>query len=144
MILGLANDDWWEVQAQLLELASQLLVRVATGELSWENTEDVGAATAGTAGRSDAEVVDQLTQTVNRIFHENGSKNVLQVGLSSLVHCLQYHPSLLPMYVSVLTRQPPIFRQRLLEPTREGEARLVKNTYVLGSSARMYEEQCIA
>eukprot|EP00933_Yihiella_yeosuensis_P016990 TRINITY_DN14331_c0_g5_i1.p1 TRINITY_DN14331_c0_g5~~TRINITY_DN14331_c0_g5_i1.p1 ORF type:complete len:848 (+),score=176.39 TRINITY_DN14331_c0_g5_i1:57-2600(+) len=151
---ALAGDEWWEVQAQLLRLAAHLLSKLSATERQDANTygdDDEGSASAsskaGDFAPAEAEVaVDGLLSIISRLFVVSNSKNVLQVGLSSLVHLLPEYPTLLPMFVTVLLEQRPALRQRLLRPQEEGEAaeRIGRLTYVMGNSSRMYEEKCIS
>lgn len=126
----LVADSWWEVQAQLLLLTSQLLTFVASssGEGVHPDTRQA------------------LLTIVDRIFRSSGtSKIVLQVGLSSLVRNLKDFPQLIKPYLSVLFRQPTGLRQRLLqEHMKEGEPTSPRRlAYVMGTSSRLYEECCI-
>mmetsp|Transcript_28558 Transcript_28558/g.51719 ORF Transcript_28558/g.51719 Transcript_28558/m.51719 type:complete len:848 (-) Transcript_28558:59-2602(-) len=140
---ALAGDEWWEVQAQLLRLAAHLLGKLSVGERQDMPTgdDDDGSATSK-AEPSPAEAqsaIDQLLSIISRLFVVSNSKNVLQVGLSALVHLLPEYPTLLPMFVTVLLEQRPALRQRLLEPSDEGTDR-ARRTYVHGNFSRMYEE----
>ncbi|CAK0829164.1 unnamed protein product [Prorocentrum cordatum] len=138
----LASDEWWEVQAQLLLLCASLLNRIAVS--SRHGGPDAGE---GAEEPASAEEVDCLMAVVSRLFLASGSKNVLQVGLTALVHVLQDYPTLLPVYVSVLLEQPANLRQRLLrlpEDAEGGELGMTRLAYVAGSSSRMYDETCIS
>lgn len=128
----LVNDGWWEVQAQLLQLCAQLLLHLANGHGSAEESE----------------AANSLLTIVAGLFGALGtSKIVLQVGLCALVKTLQHYPILLQAYVSVLLGQPANLRQRLLQ----GGSKLDEGTvlpprrlaYVMGTSSRLYEECCI-
>jgi hypothetical protein len=135
---GLVQDSWWEVQAQLLLLTSQLLTYIATA-----NADDIKNADPETQGR-----IEELLLIVNRIFGVAGmSKIVLQVGLSSLVKCLRLYPTLLPAYINVLLKQPAQLRQRLLEGKAQADDGAPTSprrvAYVAGTSSRLYEECCI-
>jgi len=143
-IAALAADEWWEVQAQLLRLAAYLLGKLTVGERQDmpAGDDDDGSATSKAGEPSPAEAqsaIDQLLAIISRLFVVSNSKNVLQVGLSALVHLLPEYPTLLPMFVTVLLEQRPALRQRLLEPPEEGAER-ARRTYVHGNFSRMYEE----
>jgi hypothetical protein len=136
---SLVLDTWWEVQAQLLLLTSQLLNFIATAN---------GGDIANVADVEMKSRIEELILIVDRIFGVPGtSKIVLQVGLSSLVGILRLFPSLLPAYTSVLLKQPYHMRQRLLEPpsrAEDGEPTSPRRVaYVVGTSSRLYEEVCI-
>lgn len=138
----LAGDEWWEVQAQLLLLCAGLLNRIAVS-----SRHGGGDAGEGAEEPASAEEIDCLMAVVSRLFLASGSKNVLQVGLTALVHLLQDYPTLLPVYVSVLLEQPANLRQRLLRLPGEGEGGelgMTRLAYVAGSSSRMYDETCIS
>eukprot|EP00448_Togula_jolla_P017141 CAMPEP_0170586486 /NCGR_PEP_ID=MMETSP0224-20130122/9772_1 /TAXON_ID=285029 /ORGANISM="Togula jolla, Strain CCCM 725" /LENGTH=798 /DNA_ID=CAMNT_0010910039 /DNA_START=47 /DNA_END=2440 /DNA_ORIENTATION=+ len=141
---SLAGDDWWEVQAQLLLVASQLLVKFL------EDRQTSAHVTIGLDPQDELEAedpADNLLAIISRIFVVSASKNVLQVGLVCLANLLAECPALLFTYVQVLLMQPPALRRRLLEPPpadEAGGARPLRLTYVMGSSSHMYEEQCIA
>jgi len=133
------SDSWWEVQAQLLLLTSQLLTYIATS-LGGSIPKDVDPETESR--------IEQLLLIVGRIFGVAGtSRIVLQVGLSSLVRNLRLYPTLLPAYLSVLLRQPPGLRQRLLDlppKTEDGAPTSPRRlAYVMGTSSRLYEECCV-
>jgi len=127
----LVHDRWWEVQAQLILLASQLLQHVAT--------HDKGTP-------QDEETVEALLLIISRLFGvPSTSKIVLQVGLCALVRNLRLYPSLLPAYVAVLLRQPAGLRQRLLTKADDGSVPPPRRlAYVMGTSSRLYEEFCIS
>jgi len=134
----LVRDTWWEVQAQLLLLTSQLLTYIASYHNG--NLADVDQKTEDEIGA--------LLLIVSRIFGVAGtSRIVLQVGLSSLVKNLRIYPSLLPAYINVLLRQPPGLRQRLLDLPQQAEDGTPTSprrlAYVMGTSSRLYEECCI-
>jgi len=144
--LELVHDDWWEVQAQLLILASQLLLHAgeANARRNLPDEESPGEDGERSPGEANEEAVESLLGIVGRLFDVGTSKIVLQVGLCSLGKILRLYPSLLPAYTDVLLRQPSLLRRRILEPTDAeldggGEAtrRLV---YVMGTSTRTYEE----
>lgn len=144
-IVALAADDWWEVQAQLLVLCSHLFKLIAE-ELSGAAQQDGGEAGGGAEGNQAKyeEMSEKLMLVVSRIFHANSSKNVIQVGLSSLVQNLADYPSLIPTYVDLLVQQPQALRQRLLKPPQDQNERGVgRLAYVMGTSSRLYEERCI-
>jgi len=132
----LVHDSWWEVQAQLLLLTSQLLSYVAASH---------GGQIPKDLDKETDDCIESLLLIVNQIFGAPGtSKIVLQVGLSSLVKDLSLYPSLLPGYVNVLLRQPPGLRQRLLEAPKVAEDGTPTSprrlAYVMGTSSRLYEE----
>lgn len=136
--LNLVHDSWWEVQAQLLLLTSQLLNYIAIA-----NGGDVASITDEETNSH----IKKLIEIVGRIFGVPGtSKIVLQVGLSSLVGSLSLFPSLLPAYTSVLLKQPYHMRQRLLEPSakaEDGEPTSPRRVAYVVTSPRLYEEVCI-
>lgn len=134
----LVSDIWWEVQAQLLLLTSQLLTFIAS-----QHDGNLANVDPETEGR-----IEALLTIVGRIFGVAGtSRIVLQVGLSSLVRNLRIYPSLLPAYIHVLLRQPPGLRQRLLDTPMKAEDGTPTSprrlAYVMGTSSRLYEECCI-
>mmetsp|Transcript_145945 Transcript_145945/g.254649 ORF Transcript_145945/g.254649 Transcript_145945/m.254649 type:complete len:843 (+) Transcript_145945:96-2624(+) len=165
----LATDDWWEVQAQLLLLSAHLLSKITAGERQDMEAEDdastkvdspSAASTAGRdhtmtplAGGGDAEieagvedVAGQLLDIIGRLFVVSNSKNVLQVGLSALVHLLPDFTNLQPMFVAVLLDQPMKLRRRLLQaqsPEEAGSSDGSKRIYAYGS-VRMYEEKHVS
>lgn len=150
---ALANDEWWEVQAQLLLLSANLL-----SKLSLADRQDGSSADDARSGSADSKVgegfdgalnhevaQENLLAIISRLFVVSGSKNVLQVGLSALVHLLSEYPNILPMYVTVLLEQSPNYRKRLLRPAdAEGDYNTGRKTYVWGNSSRMYEEKCVS
>jgi len=145
---GLVTDEWWEVQSQLLLLSAQLLQRIANSPDHHMN--DLQSATTADDAESGvptikekrySENTEALLAVVSRVFSVHNSKNVLQVGLSSLAPVIGDFPTLLPLYVTVLLAQIPTLRQRLLRKQDEGAVRL---TYVMGTSSRLYEECCIS
>lgn len=158
---GLAADDWWEVQAQLLLLAALLLGKLtlrsgqdAGFDYNEEDTDIDRSPSQGVTpqgggrpepGEGDMDPSESLLNIINRIFVISNSKNVLQVGLSALAHLLADFSVLLPVFVTVLLGQSPDFRQRLLRPQEtEASNRRIRLTYVTGNSSRMYEENCIS
>merc|ERR1719161_1383804 len=162
---ALVTDDWWEVQAQLLLLSSQLLTKLVgrapkngKATLSIQTDEDATSAVDGEiqetprpdpvteAPRSaDDPVVQTLLSIVQRIFVVGNSKHVLQVGLSALVHLLEDFPMLPHIYVTALLGQPPALRQRLFQGDQTPDpGRVERRTYVMGTSSRMYEECCVS
>jgi len=130
---GLVHDSWWEVKAQLILLAAQLLSHLAVMQ----------------APSADETSVEALLQVVSHLFSApDTSKIVLQVGLCGLVTSLKHYPSLLPNYVSALLRQPAAFRLRLLQSAPKGDDAYAvlpprRVVYVRGTSSRFYEERCI-
>jgi len=164
----MADDDWWEIQAQLLLLASHLLGKITATErldgasdadgdpsadkidspLSGQPMPMVGED--GPPPGSTDEVTAQLEEIIGHLFVVSNSKNVLQVGLSALVQLLHDFTNLQPMFMAVLLEQPPQLRQRLLkavddtEPEPSAGGHVGKLTYVWGSSTREYEEKCIS
>lgn len=149
-LTALAGDEWWEVQAQLLRLAASLLGKLSMGEgkeMTFGGDDDEGSASAaskaGDPSPMEAEsAIDTLLGIISKLFDVNNSKNVLQVGLSALVHLLAEYPDLFPMFVTNLLEQRPALRQRLLQPAHEGSER-TRLTYVHGNFSRMYEETCL-
>jgi hypothetical protein len=150
---ALANDEWWEVQAQLLQLSAHLLGKLSLAdrqEQSVEQPPEEGSASSKVGELSADEengeaAAESLLAVISRLFVVSSSKNVLQVGLSALVHLLSEYPTLLPMYVTVLLEQPPALRQRLLRPPEADADRTVgRLTYVMGNSSRMYEEKSLS
>eukprot|EP00927_Polykrikos_kofoidii_P044363 TRINITY_DN38346_c0_g1_i1.p1 TRINITY_DN38346_c0_g1~~TRINITY_DN38346_c0_g1_i1.p1 ORF type:complete len:832 (-),score=162.57 TRINITY_DN38346_c0_g1_i1:128-2623(-) len=142
----LVQDDWWEVQAQLLLLVSQLLLHASTAA-----AESKSPSEEDSPGQSDDDKVETLLAMVGRLFEASSSKIVLQVGLSALVKNLRAYPSLLPGYINVLLRQSVGLRARLLYgPSKADialgaqEATMRRVDYVMGTSSRTYEECCLA
>lgn len=140
---ALCNDEWWEVQAQLLRLSARLLQRLASerGEGGHEGVRNEDGTASGASKPEEAEatvetMIEDVLNMVGRLFVVSNSKNVLQVGLSGLVHVLQDYPNLLPNFVAVLLGQSPEYRRRLLD---EGGER-ARRSYVQGNSTSMYEE----
>lgn len=155
----LVHDRWWEVQSQLLQLASRLLQHLAgdgpqplrppvsVDELNAEGDSFIGDShPSAFAPEIQEEMVETLLNVITRLFNAPGtSRIVLQVGLCALVKIIRHYPSLLPGYVSVLLQQPPTMRQRLLQPvSKEDEAAAPRRlVYVMGTSSRLYEECCL-
>lgn len=165
----LADDDWWEVQAQLLLLSAHLLGKITAADRQ-DGTEGEGdpssdkldTPVSGYPGKESTllagddaaapgameEVTAQLEDIVGRLFVVSNSKNVLQVGLSALVPLLHDYTNLQPMFMAVLLEQPPQLRRRLLRAVSEVEpetgSHAGKLTYVYGSSTREYEEKCVS
>lgn len=147
------GDDWWEVQAQLLLLSASLLRKLtddpqdAAGALSEDGSAwspdgvEARIEDAGAAGAVE-DPATSLLEVISQLFVVSNSKNMLQVGLSALVHLLSDFSILLPIFVSVLLGQPPALRARLLRQPDAG-AGSRRLTYVMGNSSRMYEEKCI-
>jgi hypothetical protein len=166
----LANDEWWEVQAQLILLSASLLSKISSTERQDAATEGDGESATGNldspvsaapgkestmlAGEDGAppgamdDVTAQLEAIIGDLFVVSNSKNVLQVGLSALVQLLDDLPHLQPMFMAVLLEQPLPLRQRLLRPMDGADqapsGHLGKLTYVWGTSTREYEEKCIS
>lgn len=143
----LAHDEWWEVQAQLLLLSANLLSKFAAQEREAYDIHKEEGSVDGEEAMSAEDSKMSLLDIVSRVFVITASQNVLQVGLSALVPLLSDYPMLLPMFVTVLLQQPPVMRQRLLQPKplEQGAeaAGGVKMTYVMGNLSRMYEEKCL-
>jgi len=150
---ALANDEWWEVQAQLLLLSANLLSKLSLADRGDGGSADDGGGSAssridaydeGAMGNDEAQ--ENLLAIISRLFVVSGSKNVLQVGLSALVHLLAEYSTLLPMFVTVLLEQPPNYRRRLLQPAGAdgGDYSVSRKTYVWGNASRMYEEKCVS
>ncbi|CAE7781689.1 unnamed protein product, partial [Symbiodinium necroappetens] len=145
---ALANDEWWEVQAQLLRLSAKLLGRLSTERgQAVVGAEDDGSASGASRLEEGAEasvdaVIEEILSIVSRLFVVSNSKNVLQVGLSALVHVLPDYPNLLPVFVAVLLGQTPALRQRLLQEPAEGDDKAGR-TYVHGNFTCTYEETCL-
>ncbi|CAE7035751.1 unnamed protein product [Symbiodinium sp. CCMP2592] len=101
---ALANDEWWEVQAQLLRLSAKLLGKLSTERgQTVVGAEDDGSASGASRLEEGAEasvdvVIEEILSIVSRLFVVSNSKNVLQVGLSALVHVLPDYPNLLPVF----------------------------------------------
>lgn len=143
---ALCNDEWWEVQAQLLRLSALLLQHLASqrGADGAEGRGNEDGSASGASKPEEAEVtvdtmIEDVLNIVGRLFVVSNSKNVLQVGLSGLVHVLTEYPTLLPNYVAVLLGQTPTLRRRLLDEGGERQRR----SYVHGNSTNMYEETCL-
>ncbi|CAK9095535.1 unnamed protein product [Durusdinium trenchii] len=103
-------------------------------------------------------MIEDVLNMVGRLFVVSNSKNVLQaglselleVGLSGLVHVLQDYPNLLPNFVAVLLGQSPEYRRRLLDEAADSESLVglsrspggerARRSYVQGNSTSMYEE----
>jgi hypothetical protein len=121
-LADLASDTWWEVQAQLLILASTLLLAKKENDAETEGTDQS----------------ETLLMVINRVFSLNVSKNVLQVGLVHLAPLLDFFPSLTTNYMAILLGQPDKMRARLFADS-PGQAphRLA---YVMGTSSRLYVE----
>lgn len=148
--IDLASDDWWEVQAQLLQLAAHLLRKLTVPGRQEQPAGDDDEVTVNQTRIQDQEMQDtdlameRLLNIISRLFVVSSPKNVLQVGLSSLVHLLPDYPTLLPMFVTVLLMQPQALRQRLLHPGEADQDRTESRlTYVMGNASRMYEESCL-
>eukprot|EP00439_Symbiodinium_sp_Y106_P048232 s4639_g6.t1 len=161
---ALANDEWWEagdvsravpfqaelseVQAQLLRLSAKLLGKLSTERgQAVVGAEDDGSASGASRLEEGAEasvdvVIEEILSIVSRLFVVSNSKNVLQVGLSALVHVLPDYPNLLPVFVAVLLGQTPALRQRLLQEPAEGDDKAGR-TYVHGNFTCTYEETCL-
>jgi hypothetical protein len=133
----LVHDDWWEVQAQLLLLSSQLLAHTS------QKQQDEGVLE-----QPENSNIDELLSIVKQLMAPGSSKNVLQVGLVALAGNLSLYPTLLHPYVAALLHQPAGLRRRLLgpagpDPTSEEAALARRLAYVMGTSSRLYEEHCI-
>jgi len=135
MIQCLVKDTWWEIQAQLLILCSNLLLRLGEVETADETIEN------------------DLLVIIQAIFKPSNSKNVLQVGLCILVRNLRTHPILVGPFVDVLVAQPSHLRLRLLSekedaapPVSSPTSATASNqgprqvTYVLGGATSRFEE----
>jgi len=142
----LVHDTWWEVQAQLLLLTSNLLAHVAAAQAR----ANMAASAESAPPVPDEDTVEALLLIVSRLFNQHTtSKIVLQVGLSALVRNLSLYPSLLPEYVSIFMQQPEGLRQRLLqgllkEDTGAAPPPPRRLAYVMATSSRLYEECCVA
>merc|ERR1719443_2452542 len=76
---------------------------------------------------SEDDLAENLLHIISRIFSRSGtSKNVVQVGLCSLVTQLEAYPSLMPAYLTAFLGQPTGLRGRLLtkRPEKEGPSRI--------------------
>jgi hypothetical protein len=126
----LAADPWWEVQAQLLMLATALLV-------AKRETEAAAVNGSGDAALEDVDQTESLLTIITSVFHMQASKNVLQVGLVHLVRILGDYPSMVPNYIAMMLAQPELMRKRLFADAQDPPRRLA---YVMGTSSRLYEE----
>jgi len=140
--ISLVSDSWWEVQAQLLLLASNLLVYTAAAQQSQQQPAEAIETPLD-------EAVEALLTVVSTLMDTRASKNVIQVGLCALARNLEAYPSLISNYVTLLVKQPPALRSRLLAPDEDKEndgpgfapRRL---GYVLGTASCVYEEWNVA
>eukprot|EP00913_Durusdinium_trenchii_P029075 g27262.t1 len=145
---ALCNDEWWEVQAQLLRLSARLLQRLASerGEGGHEGVRNEDGTASGASKPEEAEatvetMIEDVLNMVGRLFVVSNSKNVLQVGLSGLVHVLQDYPNLLPNFVAVLLGQSPEYRRRLLDEAADSES-LACGAETLALKSRESSRQC--
>jgi hypothetical protein len=122
----LAGDPWWEVQAQLIMVATALLV----AKRDAENINELESM----------DQTESLLMIIQRVFNIQASKNVLQVGLVHLVRLLEEYPALVPTYIAVLLAQPDSMGQRLFAESGDQPRRLA---YVMGTSSRLYDETAI-
>ncbi|CAD7927847.1 unnamed protein product [Amoebophrya sp. A120] len=136
---NLAQDTWWEVQAQLLLLACHLLLNLVSASSS-----------EASAPPRPPETEKLLMHFVQSIFIPTNSRNVLQVGLANVVLLLvhpQFKEQLLPLYVRILVTQPAPLRQRLLADAEMSVNRLGmvvhRLNYVMGPASRAYDEVCL-
>lgn len=142
----LVHDQWWEVQAQLLLLTSNLLMHVSAAQAKANQAANADSPPPV----PDEETVEALLLIVCRLFSQHSSsKIVLQVGLSALVRNLAQYPTLLPEYVSIFLQQPEGLRQRLLHGSLKEDTGAPlppprRLAYVMATSSRLYEECCIA
>lgn len=81
---------------------------------------------------------EQLLVMAQRLFQQDRSKHVLQVGLVQLVANLVDFPSLVGSYIAVLLQQPASLRERLFAATSDPQQR--KIGYVMGTSSKLYDE----
>mmetsp|Transcript_41803 Transcript_41803/g.75900 ORF Transcript_41803/g.75900 Transcript_41803/m.75900 type:complete len:820 (+) Transcript_41803:88-2547(+) len=131
--VSLVHDSWWEVQAQLLLLASNLLVYTSGAQQPQQQ-----AAEAVDTPLDDA--VEALLAVVGTLMDLRASKNVIQVGLCALARNLQAYPSLISNYVMLLVKQPATLRSRLLVPSEDLDSQPRRLGYVLGTASCVYEE----
>lgn len=99
--LALREDDWWEVKAQLLIVASEALARLSRPAADPETDAGLRAA---------LEILEDLLSS------DHGSA-VLRVGVAYATRALARHPSLLPRYVDAILDLPNDARERLLDPS---------------------------
>ncbi len=139
-INALSGDTWWEIQAQLLQLASNLLYlamqrhnerkptspssssgktdltfKTDLTEATVQQELDEAAAKNDAEDKEDQQSVETLLGLVLSIFKPNQNKDVLQIGLCALERNLEHYPEqLLAPYLSILLEQPATHRARLL------------------------------
>lgn len=119
----LADDDWWEVRAQLLVVSARFLGRLFNDQSQSEEHEIK---------------VERLLSLVHRVFSSANSTNLRQVGLFSVAPLLSSYPALLPSYLDTLLKQPLDMLEQLLAAGAESAG--VRRQYVMGASSRVYEE----
>eukprot|EP00455_Lapot_gusevi_P021727 TRINITY_DN22724_c0_g1_i3.p1 TRINITY_DN22724_c0_g1~~TRINITY_DN22724_c0_g1_i3.p1 ORF type:complete len:454 (+),score=36.56 TRINITY_DN22724_c0_g1_i3:90-1451(+) len=100
-MMDAVNDDWWEVQVQLLECASSILKVV--GE--------------------DHPHSNMVYGLFERLLNPNMPIAVQKIGLSAMSSCLASHPVLLRHFVDVLLTSDPV-RTNLLGPPQPEEIML--------------------
>jgi hypothetical protein len=128
-VVDLTNDTWWEVQAQLLQLTCRILRAVPPAA---DDNSDLHRS------------VSRLVPVIQKLLNPAASKNVLQIGLCSVVFVLKEVPSLIQslgrVFLAGLLAQPAELRRRLLSPIAQEDRYLA---YVMGTSSRLYEEVCL-
>lgn len=161
-VLSLAQDPHWEVQAQLLVFASNLLLHIAgikSVNATLATTESSGSPNNNTGDNvegagSGTSIIKQLVSVVENpqveetiyliikhCFHHKQAKNTLQIALCHFARNLDSFPQLIPAFLSILLQQPPGLRARLLHATSSNSEESV--TFVIGRAAKSYTESSI-
>ena len=116
MLLNMSTDCWWEVQAQLLICAGNLLTLVDDA-IAMGLQERLSEAAQEHVDLHDMASV--LIEIVNAVFVPGVSTtNVLQAGLSALATHTDRIPGFATTYVNALVHQPQAMRIRILRPPK--------------------------
>jgi len=143
---GLAQDRWWEVQAQLSHVIANVLAGLPesakTGAVNDENKNqssinsekvDGTSQEISKGGKSPEQI---FLQIIPEILHPHANKNTCQVALCAFARTIVDYPHLIQDYTKVLITQPSDMRKRLLK-SRDVSTRIA---YVFGVNSRLYEE----
>jgi hypothetical protein len=124
-LAALAEDDWWEVKAQVLQCAGTLLsiVDPDSDELTVR------------------ESIQILREIVIQTFKPTQNKTVLRVSLVYLAPALNKHPDLSELYTNSLLAVSDEARHALLEVPPESESATImeEGVFVLGTSTQRYK-----
>lgn len=108
-LYALRGDKWWEVQAQLLIVASALLQRYGSDGLPFSGRgQDVSTEATAAA-------VAAAIDLVLEVYRPDANPSVLRVGTAHLTKAVNMHPELAMRFVDCLAALAPAARSALLD-----------------------------